>query len=188
MTKIIFHYFLMACFSSLLYQTNLLAQSADIVITNGKIFTSDTTKLYVQALAIKGNKIIASGTNEAILKLANSKTKKINVQGKTVVPGFNDAHDHPAWFANVGKFFNQNAELNFAGLTKKAVLDSVAWMLKDAKPDEWIHGFIGTSVFLDTSMRASLDSLAPNNPVYLQIWWGHGIVVNKKALEASGYF
>jgi len=187
MTKVFYRHFLIVCFLSLLCQTNLLAQSADVVITNGKVFTSDTNKLYVQAIAIKGNKIIASGTNEAILKLANSKTKKIDVQGKTVVPGFNDAHDHPAWFAPVGKFFNVNAELNFAGLNKKAVLDSVALMLKDAKPGEWIHGFIGTSVFLDTSMRTSLDSLAPNNPVELQIWWGHGIVVNKKALEASGY-
>ena len=70
MTKIIFHYFLMACFSSLLYQTNLLAQTADMIITNGKVFTSDTNKLYVHALAIKGNRIIASGTNEAILKFA----------------------------------------------------------------------------------------------------------------------
>lgn len=163
------------------------AQKADIILTNGKIFTSDTTKLYVQALAIKDNKIIASGSNEEITKLANSNTKKIDVQGKTVVPGFNDAHDHPVFTAIVGKTFNANAELNFAGLTKSAVVDSVAMLLKDANPREWIHGFIGTSVFPDTSMRKTLDSLAPNNPVELQIWWGHGIVVNKKALEASGY-
>ncbi|MGI8952953.1 MAG: amidohydrolase [Chitinophagaceae bacterium] len=187
MTKVFFHYFLIVCFSTLTTQNNLFAQSADIVITNGKVFTSDINKLYVQALAIKGNKIIASGTNEAILKLANSNTKKIDVQGKTVVAGFNDAHDHPAFTAVVGKTFNLNAELNFAGLNKAAVIDSVALLLKNAKPGEWIHGFIGTSVFLDTSMRTTLDSLAPNNPVELQIWWGHGIVVNKKALEAAGY-
>lgn len=48
----------------LLMQTKTSTQTADIVITNGKVFTSDTNKLYVQAIAIKGNKKIASGTNE----------------------------------------------------------------------------------------------------------------------------
>src|SRR4051812_22414268 len=188
MTKFLLHNLLIVCFSSLISQGHLFAQTAaDIIITNGKVFTSDTSKLYVQALAIKGNKIIASGSNEEITKLASSNTKKIDIQGKTVVPGFNDAHDHPAFTAIVGKTFNANAELNFAGLTKAAVIDSVSRMLEDAKPGEWIHGFIGTSVFLDTSMRNTLDSLAPNNPVELQIWWGHGIVVNDKALKASGY-
>ncbi|MEO6869782.1 MAG: amidohydrolase family protein [Ginsengibacter sp.] len=170
----------------LLAQLTITAQTADIIITNGKVFTSDISKLYVQAIAIKGNKIIASGTNEAILKFADSKTKKIDVQGKTVVPGFNDAHDHPGWLAHIGKFFNQNPDLNSHGLSKSAVLDSIALMLKQAKPGEWIHGFIGTDVFFDTSMRASLDSMAPGNPVALQIWWGHGIVLNQKALEKSG--
>ncbi|MEJ7647070.1 MAG: amidohydrolase family protein [Chryseolinea sp.] len=162
------------------------AQTADLILTNGKIFTSDTTRLYVQALAIKGNRVLAVGNNRAIEKLATSKTKRIDLEGKTVTPGFNDAHDHPAWLAPIGKFLNKNAELNNTGLNKKSILDSVAMLVKDAKPGEWIHGFIGTDVFFDTSMRESLDSLAPNNPVELQIWWGHGIVVNQKALEMCG--
>lgn len=162
------------------------AQKADIIFTNGKIFTSDTNKLYVQAIAIKGNKIIATGTNDEILKLSDKGTKEIDVNGKTIVPGFNDAHDHPGYFAPIGKFFNQNAELNNHGLSKSAAIDSIALMLKQAKPGEWIHGLIGTDIFFDTSMRASLDSIAPDNPVVLQIWWGHGIVLNQQALEKSG--
>lgn len=53
----------------------------------------------MQALAIKGNKIIATGTNDEIVKLATKHTKRIDVNGKTIVPGFNDAHDHPDLFA-----------------------------------------------------------------------------------------
>ncbi len=170
---------------SVLIQTNASAQNADIILTNGKIFTSDTSKLYAQALAIQVNKIVAVGSNNAINKLSSSNTKKINLEGKTVVPGFNDAHDHPGFLAMIGKTFNVNAELNAAGLSKKAVIDSIALLLKDAQPGEWIHGFIGTKVFNDTSMRNTLDSIAPNNPVELQIWWGHGIVINKKGLAAS---
>lgn len=163
-------------------QTKISAQNADIIITNGKIFTSNEDALYVQALAIKGNTIIASGTNEAILELADSKTKKIDVQGKTIVPGFNDAHDHPGWEAPVGKSYTYT-EMNPAGPSKKSVLDSVALLVKLARPGEWISGFIGTDVFFDTSMRKALDSIAPNNPVRLQVRWGHGMVVNNKTLQ-----
>ena len=187
MIKFYFRCFLMGYFLLLLSLHNLFAQTADVIIINGKIFTSDTSKLYVQALAIKGERIIACGNNKEISKLANDKTKIIDIQHNTVVPGFNDAHDHPAFNSIVGKTFNANPGLDWTGLPKAAVIDSVIMLLKDAKPNEWIHGFIGTSVFQDTSMRRVLDSLAPNNPVELQIWWGHGIVVNKKALEASGY-
>ena len=51
---------------------SISAQTADIVLANGKIFTSDARKLYVQAIAIKGNKIMATGTSEEILKLAET--------------------------------------------------------------------------------------------------------------------
>ncbi|MES2646975.1 MAG: amidohydrolase family protein [Bacteroidota bacterium] len=165
--------------------TKTSAQQADLVLTNGKIFTSDEKKLFVQALAIKGNKIVATGSNAVIEKLASAKTKRIDLEGKVVVPGFNNAHDHPGRDAQIGKEY---AYTNFHpdGLSKSAVLDSVARLVKQAKPGEWIHGLIGVVVLHDSSMRAALDSIAPNNPVALQIWWGHGITLNKKALEASG--
>ena len=163
----------------------VFTQSADIILTNGKIFTSDTSQLYVQALAIKGNKILAIGNNETITKLSSTNTRKIDLQGKTVVPGFNDAHDHLGFQSPVGVGFTYN-ELNPAGLSKSAVLDSVSRLVKIAVKGQWISGWIGTNVLFDPTMRAILDSLAPNNPVILQIFWGHGLVLNKKALEASG--
>lgn len=79
------------------------AQQADLIPTNGEIFTSDDKQLYVQALGIRGNKILATGSNAAIAKLATSKTKRIDLKGKVVVPGFNDAHDHPDHEAPIGK-------------------------------------------------------------------------------------
>lgn len=161
------------------------AQEADLVFTNGKIFTSDSQQPYVQALAIKGNKILATGSDFAIKKLVSPKTKMLDLQGKTVVPGFNDAHDHPGWDAKIGKSYSYT-EMDQVGLSKAAVLDSVSRLVQEARPGEWIHGLIGTSVFFDTSMRVSLDSVAPRNPVALQVWWGHGLTVNGKALEAAG--
>ena len=160
-------------------------EKADIILTNGKIFTSDSTQLYVEALAIKGNVILAAGKNETIQTFASSQTKTFDLKGRTVVPGFNDAHDHPGWDAPIGNRFSYN-EFNPMGLTKQSVLDSVSRLVKTTKPNQWIYGSIGTSVLNDSSMRIALDKIAPNNPVLLQIWWGHGQVVNKKALDACG--
>ncbi len=72
----------------ILINATVSAQTADIILTNGKVFTSDSSQLYVQALAIKNNKILAIGTNHEIEKLASDKTKQIDVKGKTVVDGF----------------------------------------------------------------------------------------------------
>jgi predicted amidohydrolase YtcJ len=163
--------------------TQSFAQQADIILTNGKIFTSDTTQLYVQAIAIKGNKILAVGTNATVEKLASAKTKKINLKGKTVVPGFNDAHDHLGWLIPVGQSFFTN--FSVPGPSKEAVIDSLKRLVKQSTPGQWIQGTIGLTVFNDTSVRnAFLDSIAPNNPLVLQVMWGHGMILNSKALKA----
>ena len=164
--------------------TKMVAQSADLILTNGKIFTSETSQLYVEALAIKGNKIMAVGSSATITKLATQKTKRIDLQGRTVVPGFNNAHDHLGFFAPVGKSFTSAFSVN--GLDKSSVLDSVSRLSRTAKPNQWITGPIGLSVLYDLSMRRTLDSIAPNHPVYLQVMWGHGVVLNSKALQIVG--
>lgn len=171
---------------AMLISVSGFAQSADIIFTNGKIFTADDRQLYVQALAIRGNKILATGTNAMIEKLASAKTKRIDLNGKTVVPGFNDQHDHAAFEFSAAPLTFDHIVFSVEGIVKAAVLDSIAGLLVDAKSGQWIEGKIGTNIFFDTSMRRSLDSLAPDNPVLLQVAWGHGIVTNQKGLEAAG--
>ena len=178
------HYCQLLLFFSMSWLTESFAQNADIILTNGKIFTSDLSQLYAQALAIKGNKIVAVGSNADINKLASAKTKKIDLKGKTVVPGFNVAHDHLGFFAAVGQFFTSS--FSEAGLDKKSVLDSVSRLIKAAKPNQWIIGPIGLKVLQDLSMRKALDSIATDHPVYLQIMWGHGAVLNSKGLQIVG--
>ena len=67
-----------------------------------------------------------------------------------------------------------------------SVLDSVSRLIKAARPNQWISGPIGLSVLQDLTMRKALDSIASDNPVYLQIMWGHGAVLNSKALQIVG--
>lgn len=174
--------FFVLLFSTLIH-LNGFAQKADIILFNGKIFTSDTSKLFVEALAIEGNKILAVGTKSSVEKLAVTSTKQIDLKGKTVVPGFNDAHDHLGWFAPVGKNFYHS--FSIPGPNKKEILDTLARLLKDAKPGQWVQEQIGLDVFHDVSVRRKLlDSMAPNNPVLLQNMWGHGMIVNSETLKA----
>lgn len=168
------------------FVTKSFSQYADIILHNGKIFTADDAKPFVTAIAINGNKIIATGNDAIIKKFASPKTKLVNLGGKTVVPGFNDQHDHAAFDPSPVPLKYNYHEFNWDGPTKIMVLDSIASLLPKAKPGAWLAGMIGTIVLSDTSMRRSLDSIAPNNPVSLQAWWGHGIVTNQKGLEAAG--
>ena len=175
-------YTLLLC---LLMPFALLAQNADIILTNGKIFTADTMQLYVEALAIKGNKIIAIGKNEAMQKFASRATKHINLQDRTVVPGFNDAHDHLGWLVPTKHGFI--TEFSVPGPTRQQVIDSLNRLVKKSRPNQWLYGTIGLSVFGDTSVRRKLlDSIAPHNPVALLVMWGHGMIANSEALKTIG--
>jgi predicted amidohydrolase YtcJ len=167
----------------ILLSTRLPAQSPDLILTNGKIFTADSTTPYVDALAIKGDKILAVGSNQTIQKLAGVNTKQIDLTGKTVVPGFNDAHDHLGWLVPVGQSFQ--TPFSEQGLSKKALLDSLTKLVNRASPGQWIQGTIGLTILMDTTVRRRyLDSIAPHNPLVLQVPWGHGMLVNTPVLKA----
>ena len=64
-------------------ETKTFSQAADIILTNGKIFTADTNQLHLQAIAIKGNKILATGSNADMGKYTSSETREIDLEGKT---------------------------------------------------------------------------------------------------------
>ena len=66
----------------------------DTVVVNGKVFTADSARPWAEALAIRGDRIVAVGSTDDISKLANADTRVIDAGGRVVVPGFNDAHDH----------------------------------------------------------------------------------------------
>src|SRR5437868_3402081 len=132
----------------LLHAVCTRAQVADLILTNGKIFTSDSSALFVSAIAIRGQRVLAVGTDAAVTRLAGPKTRRVDLGRRTVVPGFNDAHDHPGFLAHIGKGYDYIG-LNVRGLSKQAVLDSVRRLLPGSKPGEWIEGFIGTDILFD---------------------------------------
>src|SRR5580704_7923101 len=66
----------------------------DLILLNGQIFTSDASHPYVQALAIGGERILATGDSAKIKALAGPQTRQIDLAGRTVIAGINDAHQH----------------------------------------------------------------------------------------------
>jgi cytosine/adenosine deaminase-related metal-dependent hydrolase len=88
--------------------TSAAAQSGaappDLVLTGGKVFTADSTRPWAQALAIRGERIVAVGTSEQVERLAGPATRRIALGGRVVIPGINDAHEHVPDVALPGAF------------------------------------------------------------------------------------
>src|SRR5258707_12734881 len=66
----------------------------DLIIHHAKVFTADPAHRSAEAVAIRGNRIVAVGTNTEVMALAGDGTKRIDAGGRVVIPGFNDAHTH----------------------------------------------------------------------------------------------
>jgi predicted amidohydrolase YtcJ len=167
---------------------NALAYSqADYILYNGKIFTSDKTQLLSQAIAIKGEYILAAGKNEKVLKLKGNATRIINLHGKLVVPGFNDAHAHVGPVYPARRFETAGGENPFELTPWVKIRDSVAKIVKQLPAGAFIMTSISPDLLDDKAVRRrTLDSLAPQNPVMLSAWTGHGKIMNSAALKFFG--
>ncbi len=166
------------------------AQPADLVLTNGRIVTVDDSMPQAQALAARGGRIVALGTSDEIKQYVGPSTQVIDLAGKLAIPGFIESHGH---FTGVGEM---KTELD---LTKARSWDDIVAMVGDAAkkaaPGEWIHGR-GWHQEKWTNRpqpnvegfptHASLDKVAPNNPVVLTHASGHASLINAKAMELSG--
>ena len=171
----------LALFCWLLRQT-ATAQSPDLILTHGKIFTSDTSQLYVEALAIRAGRIVATGNTAAIEKLATRTTRRVDLSGMLVVPGFNDAHNHlPDGM--------KATRLDLAGMDPAwpVLLDSLQRLVKRVPEGQWIDGTIGLSIANSPdATRFVLDRIAPRHPVRLLSWWGHVGLFNSMGMHETG--
>ena len=69
-------------------------EAPDLILLNGKVFTADPAKPWVEAIAVRGDRIDAVGTTAALRERAGARTRVIDVAGRVVIPGINDAHTH----------------------------------------------------------------------------------------------
>ena len=164
----------------------LAEEQADVILRNGKVVTVDERFTIVQAVAIKGERVMAAGTNAEIAKLAGAGTRTIDLKGKTVIPGLIDNHAH---FMRAAEYWHQEVRLD--GVTsRKQALDMIARKARESKPGEWVLALGGWSIeqFEDGRRgftKAELDAVAPNNPVALQLIYFR-IYLNSAGLKALG--
>jgi predicted amidohydrolase YtcJ len=166
---------------------SLRAQSsADLVLTNGKIVTVDERFTIAQALAVRGDRIVAVGSNAEIAGLAGPSTRRIDLRGRTVVPGFIDNHMHLLRAATTW-----GRELRWDGVySRKQAVELLKARAQSAGHGQWVFSIGGwaTAQFADDPRpftRDELDRAAPDNPVALQESY-YQVVLNSRALEEFG--
>jgi predicted amidohydrolase YtcJ len=163
------------------------APAADrTIFYNGKIFTADPAKPWAQALAVKGKEIEAVGSDAEILPTAGKKAQLVDLKGRTVVPGINDAHVHA--LPTPGVYVNAPDFIPFGPGPALADVLSILDGATAAYPaGTWLIVRVGTAITDDpTVTRFALDAHSPNHPVKLEVWTGHGTYLNTNALQTLG--
>jgi len=158
------------------------ADTADLILFNGKIVTVDERFSIAEAIAVRGDRILRVGKKQKILETSSSSTKMIDLEGKTVLPGLIDSHTHPV-AACMTEFDHTIPEME----TIQDVLDYIKSRADVLDDGEWI---ILRQVFITRLQeqryptREELDRAAPKNPVMFST--GPDASLNTLALQLSG--
>jgi hypothetical protein len=159
------------------------AQFADLVFTGGKVITMDSANATAQAVAIRAGRIVYVGTDAGADQWIGTATRVIPLGGRTVLPGFEDAHVHP-----IGAGFNMAGCDLTEYPTRPAVLARVRTCADSLPAGEWLVGSNwALPLFPEANpQREWLDSLTPGRPAFLRAADGHSAWVNTEALARAG--
>jgi len=160
-------------------------EAADLVLINGNIVTVDESNPRAEALAVKGDTIVAVGSNKDIKTYIDKKeTEIIDLQGKLALPGFNDGHVH---FVYGGHAL---MSISLDGVTSPDEIQRrVQEKIEEKNEGEWISGRGWDQEILPGKKwptKELIDEVAPNNPVTLSRICGHCTLVNSYVLRISG--
>jgi predicted amidohydrolase YtcJ len=172
------------------------ADTAELVLTNGSIYTVDGARSWAQSVAIRDGRFLYVGTDAGVKPFIGPDTQLVDLGGRMVLPGMFDVHIHPV-SSGMEKL---NCDLSDDALRDKypdASLGSLAEIYlaeikacADARPgDEWLTGAGWLMSAFGPGAKASrklLDDIVPDRPVYLESADGHSAWVNSKALELAG--
>jgi len=162
--------------------TKASAESADYVFTGGKVYTVDKANSWAQAVAVRGNKIVYVGDDAEAKKFVDGDTKKVDLKGRMMMPGFVEGHFHtlgPALLLR-GPDLQTDSLDEMLAMFKKYV---------DEHPDlKFIHGWgLRPNIYGPGQPTAAmLDKIVPDRPVFLWEVGGHSAWVNSKAMEMAG--
>ena len=179
---------LAALLPAMVAAATLYAQQAapDLILYNGKIITVDQRFRIEQAVAILGERIVGVGSNQEIAQLAGPSTKKIDLKGKSVLPGMIDNHMHLLRAAETW-----TNELRWDGVySRKQAIEMLRARAKQAGAGQWVFNIGGWThqQFTDDPRpftREELDRIAPDNPVGLQESY-YQVFLNSRAMQSFG--
>ena len=167
----------------LLIVSALHQQPADLVVLNAKIYTADVNRPVAEALAVRGGRIAFVGSARGALALAGPRTERLDLAGRTVIPGMVDAHAHLLGLGQALRTVDLVGTRSY-----EEVVARVAERANTARPGEWIRGRgWDQNDWADTRFptHQALSRAVPNNPVYVTRVDGHAALVNAKALELA---
>ncbi len=157
--------------------------SADLVFVNGPVYTVDAARSWATAVAVKAGTIVAVGADKDVRAWMDPHTEVVDLAGRMLLPGFQDAHIHPPV---------SGLEMLRCNLSEIYVLDAYERIIAEyaaANPDvPWI---LGGGWYMDvfpggTPTKEALDAIVPDRPAFLTNRDGHGAWVNSRALELAG--
>jgi predicted amidohydrolase YtcJ len=158
---------------------------ADLIFTNGKIYTVDAKRPWATAVAIRGERIVALGDSEASLKSwIGPRTRVVDLHSQFAMPGFNDAHVHLAEAAFGRLAVNLEGSVSLAEIQQR-----IRAHLKDYKPGEWVTGRGWDHTLWPVKKfptRQDLDAIATDRPMFFGRMDGHVAIVNSRALQIAG--
>jgi predicted amidohydrolase YtcJ len=157
--------------------------SADLVLTGGHVHTVDPARPRAEAVAVSGERIVAVGSAAEVAVQIGPRTRVVDLAGRLLVPGFQDAHIHPI-FAGVDRL-----QCDLRGARgRDGVLATIRRFVAEHPDDEWIIGSGWSMADFEngTPRREDLDAIVPDRPALFPNRDGHSTWVNTKALELAG--
>jgi predicted amidohydrolase YtcJ len=161
----------------------MTAEVADLLLTRGVVYTMDPKKPLVEAVAVAGDRILATGTSSELAGYKGPNTTVIELAGRALVPGFYDAHQHQVYRGLATKQVNGRAE------SIDELIVRVRARASGVPAGAWIEGVgYDDSSFKERRHpnRADLDQAAPGHPAFVTRTCGHIMALNSLALRAAG--
>jgi predicted amidohydrolase YtcJ len=161
-----------------------IAERPRVLFLNGNVLTLDSEESRYEALAVEGDRIFALGSSREIASLRRAGDQEVDLQGKTLMPGFIDVHCHTLSFG-----LNLKTWVGVQDVTTvEEIQERLAERVRVTRPGEWIKGRGWCKGVLGDRLptRYDLDQVAPDNPVVIIDATGHMSVVNSYALRLHG--